>query len=422
MKFTVQTKIPNGRGRAGIIETDHGVIETPAFIPVGTKATIKSLTPEQVRDHVGAQAILANTYHLYLQPGREILKKAGGLGKFMNWTGPTFTDSGGFQAFSLGSSKGRKVGKIAGKINTKEEIEVNENDSNDLADKLSENDQNNNEVNLAKIDDDGVTFKSIIDGSTHIFTPERSIEIQQAIGADIIFAFDECISPQESYERQKKAIERTAMWAKRCLDFHHQASVEAKPKQALFGIVQGGRYEELRKLSAQTIGSMDFDGFGIGGSFDKEDIGMAVGWAADELPENKPRHLLGIGAPEDLILGIENGMDTFDCVAPTRIARNGSVYVGINLLQNDDKFFERVKSKDISSKINLFNARFVDDFSPIDPGCGCYTCKNYTRSYLAHLFRAKEMLGATLASIHNLYYLVNLVKTARKSILDGKWG
>lgn len=419
MKFTIQAKIPNGRGRAGMIETGHGIIETPAFIPVGTKATVKSLTPEQVRDYVQADAILANTYHLYLQPGREILKKAGGLGKFMNWQGPTFTDSGGFQAFSLGSSKGRKDGKIAEKKNEKEGSETNGSSGN--ANDTEENDQNDNEVNLAKIDDDGVTFKSIIDGSTHIFTPEKSIEIQQAIGADIIFAFDECISPQEPYERQKKAIERTAIWAKRCLDFHKSNSKESDHNQALFGIVQGGRHEELRKLSAQTIGAMDFDGFGIGGSFDKDDIGIAVGWVADELPENKPRHLLGIGAPEDLILGIENGMDTFDCVAPTRIARNGSVYVGGNIIEDNVDFREGFGLKNFSRKINLFNARFVDDFSPIDRNCNCYTCKNYTRSYLAHLFRAKEMLGATLASIHNLYYLVNLVKKARRSIIDDNW-
>lgn len=408
MKFSIQAKIPNGRGRAGVIETAHGNILTPAFIPVGTKATIKSLTPEQVRDYVGADAILANTYHLYLQPGPEILKKAGGLGKFMNWRGPTFTDSGGFQAFSLGSAKGRKDGKIALKKSESPEEGVNVLDTNiDKKTDALENDQNNDEVSLAKMDDNGVTFKSIIDGSTHIFTPERSIEIQQAIGADIIFAFDECISPQESYERQKKAIERTAVWAKRCLDYHRGVtSVKDRGyTSALFGIVQGGRHEELRRLSAKTIGAMDFDGFGIGGSFDKDDIGIAVGWVADELPENKPRHLLGIGAPEDLILGIENGMDTFDCVAPTRIARNGGAYCrGVT-----------------SATINLLNARFVDDFSPIDPSCGCYTCKNYTRSYLAHLFRAKEMLASTLTSIHNLYYLVNLVKMARQAILDGKW-
>jgi queuine tRNA-ribosyltransferase len=391
MKFNIEAKIPNGRGRAGIIETAHGNIPIPAFIPVGTKATIKSLTPEQVRDYVGADAILANTYHLYLQPGNEILKKAGGLGKFMNWSLPTFTDSGGFQAFSLGSGMGKKGGKIA-KPEPSEDYTG--------ATSVSE------EIMLAKIDDNGVEFKSIIDGSKHIFTPERSIEIQHDIGADIIFAFDECISPQESFERQKGAVERTSDWAKRCLDYHKSKDT----KSALFGIVQGGRYEELRRLSAKTIGVMDFDGFGIGGSFDKDDIGTAVGWVSDELPENKPRHLLGIGDPSDLILGIENGMDTFDCVAPTRIARNGAAYCSDKDLTSTTK-----------NTINLLNARFVEDFSPIDSDCACYTCKNYSRAYLAHLFRAKEMLGATLTSIHNLYYVVNLVKRARQAIIDGKW-
>ena len=252
---------------------------------------------------------------------------------------------------------------------------------------------------MAKLDDDGVTFKSIIDGSTHRFTPESSIGIQHAIGADIIFAFDECISPHESYERQKEAVERTRLWAERCLGYHTSKNTG----QALFGIVQGGRYEDLRKKSAQDIGAMDFDGFGIGGSFDKEDIGIAVGWVVDNLPEGKPRHLLGIGSePIDLILGIENGIDTFDCVAPTRIARNGSAYTQ-------------------GGRINLVNAQFTEDFNPIDSGCGCYTCTNYTRAYVAHLFRAKEMLAATLTSIHNLYFVVNLVKRARKAIVEGKW-
>ncbi len=424
LKFTIQAKIKGGLGRAGVIETSHGTIETPAFIPVGTKATVKSLTPEQIRDNVGAQAVLANTYHLYLQPGIEIIEKAGGLGKFMNWSLPTFTDSGGFQAFSLGSSGNKRKSKIA----------KNAVDNKDAETDLSDNEDS---LLMAKVDDDGVTFKSVIDGSTHRFTPERSIEIQHAIGADIIFAFDECLKPQDPYEEQKRAIERTHEWAKRCLVRHGeeidrrgrvpqrtflaeftrgeffesmrrkgfaQAQGHAGNFQAaLFGIVQGGRHEELRKLSAKTIGAMDFDGFGIGGSFDKEDIGTAVGWVNSELPENKPRHLLGIGAPEDLILGIENGVDTFDCVAPTRIARNGSAYV------------------DKGETISLFNAKFRDDFSPIDPACGCSTCKNYTRAYVAHLFRAKEMLAATLVSIHNLYFVVNLVKEARKAIMEGRF-
>jgi queuine tRNA-ribosyltransferase len=274
---------------------------------------------------------------------------------------------------------------------------------------------------MAKITDDGVEFRSVIDGSTHFFSPEKSIEIQHDIGADIIFAFDECISPHEPLEKQKRAIERTARWAERCLVEHKsrvhrgETSVESAGP-ALFGIVQGGRHEELRRLSARTIGAMEFDGFGIGGSFDKDDIGIAVGWVADELPENKPRHLLGIGDPQDLILGIENGMDTFDCVAPTRIARNGSAYVS-----NRGDTTVNTADAGKTGKINLLNAQYVTDFGPLDPSCACYTCKNYSRAYLSHLFRAKEMLAATLVSIHNLYYLVNLVKRARQAIIEGKW-
>lgn len=390
LKFTIEAKIPGTKGRAGTIETPHGAIQTPAFIPVGTKATIKSLTPEQVAS-LGADAILANTYHLYLQPGTDVLAKAGGLGKFMNWKGPTFTDSGGFQAFSLGPAfgGGSKIGNRTdkGAAGPQAGTRVSEPQPDEAA-----------SVRLAKIDDDGVTFKSVIDGSTHRFTPERSIEIQHAIGADIIFAFDECLSPQESYDKQKAAVERTHVWAKRCVDEH----VKLEGDQALFGIVQGGRHEDLRRHSAKTIGAMNVDGFGIGGSFDKNDIGTAVGWVCEELPENKPRHLLGIGEPEDLILGIENGIDTFDCVAPTRIARNGAAYVR-------------------GGRINLFNAQFVSDFTPLEKDCSCYTCANYTKAYLAHLFRAKEMLAATLTSIHNLYFLVHLVKDARKAIVEGKW-
>ena len=393
---------------------------------MATKATIKALTPEQVRDHVGAQAVLANTYHLYLQPGTEIIKKSSGLNKFMNWSGPIFTDSGGFQAFSLGSAIGRKIGKIAdnqnGKIKTERSSSENSENTQDISNSLK-SESTEEKPMLAKVTDEGVSFKSVIDGSTHFFTPERSIEIQRDIGADIIFAFDECISPQESYERQKKAVERTNEWAKRCLDcFQDRDSRRPYTQQALFGIVQGGRYEDLRRLSAKTIGSMDFDGFGVGGSFDKNDIGTAVGWVADELPEDKPRHLLGIGDPADIILGIQNGMDTFDCVAPTRMARNGTVYSGFDSLAHSGMFHIPVPgcgtSRSVDKKtINLLNARFIDDLSPIDPDCNCYTCKNYTRSYLAHLFRAKEMLAGTLASIHNLYFVVNLTKKIRQAIL-----
>ena len=409
ISFEITAKLKNGRGRAGIITTPHGTIPTPAFIPVATKATIKALTPEMLRDMVGADATLANTYHLYLQPGPRILKKAGGLHHFMNWKGPTYTDSGGFQAFSLGPAWGKGIGKVTKgkqeKINDKQKSEPEARSTILPHTNLDDEEMSHHGSPLAIIDEDGVTFKSIIDGSTHRFTPESSIEIQHSIGADMIFAFDECISPQESYERQKTAVETTHRWAQRCID-QHKKLIEASENKtfapALLGIVQGGRHEDLRKHSARTIGSMDFEGFGIGGSFDKDDIGTAVGWVCDELPENKPRHLLGIGEPNDLILGIENGIDTFDCVAPTRIARNGGAYTR-------------------TGRLNLHNAQYVEDFKPLDPECACYTCTNYTRAYIAHLFRAKEILAATLTSVHNLYFIVNLVKKARQAIIDDRY-
>ena len=388
MKFSIQAKVPGKLARAGTIHTPHGDIETPAFIPVGTKATLKALMPESVRDLVGAHAVLANTYHLYLQPGQEVLKKCGGLHKFMNWSGPTFTDSGGFQAFSLGAAWGKGISKLASGEGEEDGRAHN-------IDELSKHSA------LAKVDDDGVIFKSVIDGSTHRFTPEVSMKIQSDIGADIIFAFDECAAPNANYEYQNVAMNRTHKWAERCLKSYDK-------KQALFGIVQGGRHEDLRRESARAIGKMklsdgaEFDGFGIGGSFDKGDVGTAVRWVNEELPENKPRHLLGIGEPIDLILGIENGVDTFDCVAPTRIARNGAVYSSLG-------------------RLNLLNNEFIADTGPLDPECGCYTCKNYSRAYLAHLCRAKEMLSATLLSIHNLYFLVNMVKKLRQAIIEGNF-
>ena len=395
MKFTIESKAPNSLARAGIIETAHGNIETPAFIPVGTKATVKATTTDEVGDKVGADAILANTYHLYLQPGDEIIKKAGGLGKFMHWSGPTLTDSGGFQAFSLGQVKGR------GSKFRKDIAPESRGDSGAMS----------------IIDDDGVTFRSVIDGSEHRFTPERSIDIQHNIGADIIFAFDECAQPGADYDYQKKAMERTHEWAKRCLEEHKKQGERSKENgvRALFGIVQGGRHEDLRKESARVIGKMklesgeEFDGFGIGGSFDKDDIGTAVHWVNEELPEDKPRHLLGIGEPIDLILGVANGVDTFDCVAPTRIARTGAAYV-----------YPSPENGNVA-RLNLLNSQFKEDLGPLDPTCECDTCKNYSRAYIAHLFRAKEMLGATLLSVHNLHFLVHIVKRLRKAIIEGKF-
>ncbi len=385
LKFIIEKKLAGKLGRAGVLTTGHGDILTPAFVTVGTKATVKALTPEQVKS-LGAQVVLANTYHLYLQPGEEVMKEAGGLHKFMNWSCPTMTDSGGFQVFSLGAAFGTKVGKLAkvGELVMGEEIEKG-----DEAGKL------------AKIDEDGVTFKSYKDGSEHRFTPERSMEIQHAIGADMIFVFDECTSPAAPYEYQRQAMERTHRWAKRSLDAH-RANTEKASVQGLLGIVQGGRHKDLREESARVLASMDFDGYGIGGSFDKDDMDTAVGWVNAILPEDKPRHLLGIGEPIDLFGAVENGCDLFDCVAPTRQARNGALYT------ND-------------GRININNARFVKDFTPIDSECDCSTCKNYTRAYVAHLFRSEEMLAATLASIHNLRFLIALVEKMRVAIIDGSF-
>lgn len=383
IQFDINKKLPGKLGRAGTLTTPHGVIQTPAFVTVGTKATVKALSPEQVKD-LGAQVVLANTYHLYLEPGDEIMRDAGGLGKFMNWHGPTMTDSGGFQVFSLGVAFGSKLGKLA---KAGDEVVTEEVEAEDVLGKL------------AKIDEDGVTFKSYKDGSEHRFTPERSIEIQHNIGADLIFAFDECTSPSASYAYQKEAMDRTHRWAERSLSAH-KADADAAKKQGLLGIVQGGRHRDLREESARVLAGMDFDGYGIGGSFTKEDMYAAVGWVNAILPEEKPRHLLGIGEPVDLFGAVENGCDLFDCVAPTRMGRNGSLYTR-------------------DGRINILNARFTRDFTPLDPECDCYTCKNYTRAYLSHLFRSKEMFAGTLASIHNLRFLVALVERMRVAILDG---
>lgn len=384
MIFKIQKKLKDSLGRAGILETPHGVIQTPAFVAVGTKATVKSLNPQQVED-AGTQVVLGNTYHLYLQPGDEIVKNAGGIGKFMNWSGPTMTDSGGFQVFSLGAAYGKEISKIV-KITDPSLL-------------IPERFDDSDAPRLAKIGQDGVSFKSHLDGSIHYITPEKSIQIQHNLGADMIFAFDECTSPAEDLRYQEEALERTHRWAERSLAEHKKLGDENGSSPALFGIVQGGRDENLRKRSAEFIGALPFDGFGIGGSFAKEDMSTAVKWVNEILPEEKPRHLLGIGEPEDLFMGIENGVDLFDCVAPTRLGRNGTLYTK-------------------EGKIIIMNNKFRDDHTPIEKDCGCYSCQNYTRAYIAHLFHGKEMLAGTLSSIHNLYFIVNLVSTIRQSILD----
>lgn len=393
--FKIEKRLENSLGRAGVLKTPHGDILTPSFVVVGTKATIKSVLPEDLLENK-IQVVLANTYHLYLQPGDELVKKAGGLHNFMNWRGPVMTDSGGFQVFSLGAAYGKELSKV-----------VSINDPSLLIPERSSADDG--VPRLATIGNDGVSFRSHIDGSLHYITPEKSIEIQHNLGADIIFAFDECTSPVENMRYQEEALFRTHAWAKRSLKRHLELETEKNGllPQAIFGIVQGGRNEELRKKSAKKISEMQiggkgFDGFGIGGSFTKEDMSTACKWVNEILPEDKPRHLLGIGEPEDLFMGVENGVDLFDCVGPTRIARNGSVFTRFG-------------------KINILNEKFKNDFEPIEKDCKCSTCKNYTKAYLAHLFRAKEMLGATLATIHNVYFINKLVQDMRQSILENNF-
>ncbi len=394
MKFSVEKKLSDHLGRAGILETPHGVIHTPAFVSVGTKATVKALTPEQIIS-TGAEVVLANTYHLYLEPGEKRVKSFGGLHKFMNWSGPLMTDSGGFQVFSLGAAYGKELSKIT-KITNPSQM-------------IAERSLDSETPRLATVGADGVSFRSHLDGSLHYITPEKSIEIQHDLGADIIFAFDECTSPKEDFRYQEEALDRTHRWAERSLAHHHSNVLQnyGIKKQALFGIVQGGREEALRKKSATFIGALEFDGFGIGGSFAKEDMENTVKWVNEILPEEKPRHLLGIGEPEDLFMGVENGVDLFDCVAPTRNGRGGTLYT-------------------TEGKINIRNAEFRDDMEPIDPTCTCPVCSTpsveqipYSRAYLCHLYRAHEMLGGTLGSMHNLYFITNLVKRMRESILDG---
>lgn len=381
----------NDGPRAGRIDTPHGSFNTPAFCNVGTKGTVKAVLPEDLKDKVGAQVVLANTYHLFLQPGEDVVSEAGDLHSFMNWNGPLITDSGGFQVFSLGVGFQKGVTKF-----TKPETEVKTS-----APTIFDEDIATQHGKLAIIDDEGVSFTSHIDGTLYRFTPERSIEIQHKLGADIFFAFDECTSPEAEYDYQREAGERTHRWAERSLQAHRN-NLEARKKQAIFGVVQGGRYPDLRSWSAREIGAMGFDGFGIGGSFSKRDMGEALTAAIAPLPPDKPRHFLGIGEPEDLFEGVSQGIDMFDCVLPTRLARTGTIYTR-------------------RGKVNLMRNEYIRDFSPLDLETGGYASGHYTKAYLAHLFRAKEMLGPVIASLHNLYFIVSLMRDIRQSILDGRF-
>jgi queuine tRNA-ribosyltransferase len=385
MEFTISKKLKGTLARTGVIKTPHGEIKTPAFIVGGTKATVKTLTPEQVIA-LGGQSILANTYHLMLRPGADIVQHAGGLGVFMNYGGPTFTDSGGFQVFSLGVAYKKGIDKVS------------------HTEKGEESAAKASVGQLAKVTDKGVHFRSHIDGQKLMMTAESSMELQHKIGADIHMAFDECPAPLAERTYIIDSLNRTHAWADRCLIRHNElneAHVKAKePLQALYGIVQGARHEDLRKQSANYLGVKDFDGYGIGGVFEPSEIPTVVKWTNETLPEDKPRHLLGMGAqPADLFLGVEYGVDTFDCVAPTRQARNGAIY-----------------TKD--GRVNITNTKFATDFTPIEADCDCYTCQGYTKAYINHLFKADEMLAFTLASIHNEQFVVSTVDNIRKSIED----
>lgn len=386
LKFKIITKLDGTLARTGLIETPHGSIKTPAFIVGGTKATVKTLTPEEVIE-LGGQAILANTYHLMLQPGADIIANSGGIHKFMNYNGPIFTDSGGFQAFSLGMAYKKGI------------------DATSHSEKGDKKLATMSKSQLAKINDDGITFKSHINGNKVFLSPEVSMEQQHKIAADIHMAFDELTAPLATREYIKIAMDRTHKWAERSLKRHNELNLLhedlGEQTQALYGIVQGAREEDFRKESAEFLGKMDFDGYGIGGVFEPQEIPTVLKWVNEILPDSKPRHLLGLGSqPADLFLGVQYGIDTFDCVAPTRQARNGALFT-------------------YSGRINIKNGGFKDDFSPIDKDCDCYTCKYYTKAYIHHLFAANEVLGLTLASIHNERFVVSTVDNIRKSIEKG---
>ena len=361
--FELLKEDPHSQARAGVIHTPHGPIPTPVFAPVGTQATVKAVSPRELRE-LGASLILANTYHLYLRPGPDIVADLGGLHGFMGWDGPIMTDSGGFQVFSL--------------------------------------------ARLRAVDMTGVTFRSHLDGSEHFLTPEKAIEIQQKLGADIVLCLDECPEPLD-YDYNVQALERTHHWAERCLIAHTQrdealrSAGQAASGQALFGIVQGGVFADLRRQSAEFITALDFPGYSIGGlsvGEPKELMHEMLEVTVPLLPPDKPRHLLGIGSPEDFFEGVARGIDLFDCVLPTRIARNGAVFTR-------------------TGRLNMRNARYANDPNPIEEGCNCYACRHFSRAYVRHLIMAKEILGLRLATLHNLHFMLNLLREIRGAILAG---
>jgi len=376
MNFHISKKSKISNARLGFIETSHGVIETPCLVPVATQAVVKTLTSEEVLQ-TNSQVLISNTFWLHLKPGEKVIEKAGGLHKFMNWKKPLMTDSGGFQVFSLGFGKDFGTGKILKSANGKE-IKIK------------------SQPQQVKIMQDGAYFKSPIDGSELFLGPKESIKIQEKLGADIIFAFDECTAPLADYEYTKKSLEKTHAWAKVCLK-------TKRSKQALFGIAQGGRFKDLRMQSAKFVGNLPFDGFGIGGEFgnNKKEMPNMLGWVIGELPERKPRHLLGIGYLEDIEAIIKCGVDTFDCTVPTHYARRGIAFTS-------------------EGELNLNQIKFLKKREPLDKNCVCNVCLNYKKDYICHLLRAGELTAFKLLTFHNLCYFNNFVEEIRKKIKDGE--
>jgi len=378
-EFKIVKKDEKTKARAGIFKTPHGVINTPCFVPVGTQASIKALAPRELKE-IGIQLLFGNTYHLHLRPGEKIVKKMGGLAKFMSWNGPTITDSGGYQIFSLG-------------------------------DRMEE--KNPERAKLIKITDDGVKFQSHLDGSMHYFTPEDSIEIQHDLGADLIVAFDECLSYFLTEKQVEKVLPRIHNWERRSLVYHKKKS---DGSQFLYGVIQGAAFKRLRKISTDFIVDLalsdgeGFDGIAIGGVANagesKKDIYDVVSWVTPDLPEDKPRHLLGVGDPDDIFEVIERGVDTFDCVIPTRLGRTGFIFVSPEEGNIENGF-----------RMDVQKAKWKESKLPLDKNCDCYVCKNFTRAYVNHLFRAREILAYQLASYHNVYFLINLTNKIREAIL-----
>jgi tRNA-guanine transglycosylase len=376
MQFRISKKSNKSKARIGFLETEHGVVETPCLVTVATQAVVKTLTSEEV-EKVKSQMLICNTFHLHLKPGEKIIEKSGGLHKFMNWKRPLMTDSGGFQVFSLGFGRDYGMGKI---LKTENSGEVKE----------------GSQPSRIKITEDGVHFKSPVDGAELFLGPKESIKIQERLGANIIFNFDECTPPIADYEYTKNSLEKTHKWAKICLK-------AKKTDQSLFGIVQGGKFKDLRQKSAKFIGKLDFEGFGIGGEFgdDKKTMTNMIKWVLDELPERKPRHLLGIGYLEDMEKIIKAGVDTFDCTVPTHYARHGIAFTS-------------------QGKLDLNKQQFLTNREPLDKDCLCFVCQNYKKNYICHLLKSKEITGLKLLTLHNLYYFNSFVEKIRNDIKNGK--